>query len=77
MLSEKEGIAVDKLQSDLIDLVRSVISVKELGFSDLESLLRAIPDMCTVQQRSGTLTVLGVADHSTCHVPKRVTQTVD
>ena len=39
-----------------------------LGFPSLESLLRSLPDVCTLRYSAGQLVVMGVASSATAHV---------
>ena len=43
-----------------------------LGFSSLESLLRSLPDVCTLRYSAGQLVVMGVASSATAHVQDMV-----
>ena len=72
LLSAKGGVALDKLETDYVDLVGFPIPVRELGFRDLPSLLRSIPDICTLQWSRGRMTVSGVADNTTNHIKDMV-----
>ena len=39
-----------------------------LGFHSMTALLEAIPDVCSLQQRNGTLMVVGLASSGTAHI---------
>ena len=39
-----------------------------LGFHSTTALLEAIPDVCSLQQRNGTLMVVGLASSGTAHI---------
>ena len=43
-----------------------------LGFPSLESLLRSLPDVCTLRHSGGQLVVMGVASSATAHVQDMV-----
>ena len=43
-----------------------------LGFPSLESLLRSLPDVCTLRYSAGQLMVMGVASSATAHVQDMV-----
>ena len=43
-----------------------------LGFPSLESLLRSLPDACTLRYSAGQLVVMGVASSATAHVQDMV-----
>ena len=43
-----------------------------LGFPSLESLLRSLPDVCTLRYSAGQLVVMGVASSATAHVQDMV-----
>ena len=85
LISEKNGVAIDRLQSDYQDLVRpsllfsiffaqvgQSIPFVSLGFPSLESLLRSLPDVCSLEPRGGGQVVLGVASSATAHVQEMV-----
>ena len=45
-----------------------------LGFHSTTALLEAIPDVCSLQQRNGTLMVVGLASSGTAHILNMVTK---
>ena len=44
------------------------LPVRALGFPNLEAFLSSIPDVCSIQWRGASLTVLGVASQGTAHI---------
>ena len=109
LISEKGGVALDRLEKDYRDLVSFFFSCEisfgyvsldkrlsstsplfcqsakdphspyqmqvgqslpyqALGFHSTTALLEAIPDVCTLQQRDGTLMVIGLPSSGTAHI---------
>ena len=91
LISEKHGVAVDRVERDYLELVSWVhinldlillitlvhqvgepLLSPGLGFPSLESLLRSLPDVCTLRYSAGQLMVMGVASSATAHVQDMV-----
>jgi len=68
LISEKGGVALDRLEKDYRDLVGQSLPYQALGFHSTTALLEAIPDVCTLQQRDGTLMVIGLPSSGTAHI---------
>jgi len=68
LISEKGGVALDRLERDYKELVGQSLPYKALGFNKVAALLESIPDVCSLQQRGGALMVVGVASRDTAHV---------
>jgi len=68
LISEKGGVALDRLERDYKELVGQSLPYKAFGFTKVAALLESIPDVCSLQQRGGALMVVGVASRDTAHV---------
>ena len=61
------------LDLSLYDLqVGEPLLTPSLGFPSMESLLRSLPDVCTLRHSGGQLVVMGVASSATAHVQDMV-----
>ena len=61
------------LDLSLYDLqVGEPLLTPSLGFPSMESLLRSLPDVCTLRYSGGQLVVMGVASSATAHVQDMV-----
>ena len=74
LLSEKYGVLLDRLEREYYDLLGQTIPITQLGFHNVESFLRSIPDVCSITWRHGHLTVVGVASQETAHVQEMVSK---
>jgi len=72
LISEKHGVAVERVERDYLELVGQPLLSPNLGFPSLESLLRSLPDVCTLRYSAGQLVVMGVASSATAHVQDMV-----
>jgi len=68
LISEKGGVALDRLEMDYRELVGQSLPYQALGFHSTTALLEAIPDVCSLQRRNGTLMVVGLASSGTAHI---------
>lgn len=68
LISEKGGVALNRLERDYRELVGQSLPYQALGFHSTTALLEAIPDVCSLQQRNGTLMVVGLASSGTAHI---------
>eukprot|EP00092_Neocalanus_flemingeri_P036174 GFUD01039385.1.p1 GENE.GFUD01039385.1~~GFUD01039385.1.p1 ORF type:complete len:862 (+),score=224.23 GFUD01039385.1:55-2640(+) len=72
LISQKGGVSLERLNKDYSELMGEGIPFRQLQFQSMESFLRSIPDVCSVEWRGGELVVAGVADESTQHIVKMV-----
>jgi len=72
LISQKGGVSLERLNMDYSELMGEGIPFRQLQFQSMETFLRSIPDICTVQWRGGELVVAGVADENTQHIVKMV-----
>ncbi|KAG8185106.1 hypothetical protein JTE90_014581 [Oedothorax gibbosus] len=73
--SSKGGVNLNSLQSDYKGLIGQPIPFLELGHPSLESFLQSIPDVvCLKKSKNGLCMVEAVADSSTAHIAKLISQ---
>lgn len=72
LLSHKGGVEIFALDRDYYEFVGERIPYSELKFDSLESLLRAIPSVCTLWSSGGLVMVKGVAGEASQHIQSMV-----
>ncbi|BFZ21077.1 hypothetical protein BsWGS_24115 [Bradybaena similaris] len=77
LLSSKHGVEAKCIQNDYEQLMYQKLPLKELGFRDVQSLMRAIPDVAEeVRSHTGEITYHAVCDESTAHIQKLVSNQI-
>ncbi|XP_035827122.1 uncharacterized protein LOC101864166 [Aplysia californica] len=73
LLSAKLGVALDEIQKDYEMLSCSRLPYRDLGFKDVQSFMRSIPDVAVeVRNPNGDTVYKAVCDESTAHIQKLV-----
>ena len=57
-----------EVPNHLVMQVGQSLPYQALGFHSTTALLEAIPDVCSLQRRNGTLMVVGLASSGTAHI---------
>jgi len=69
LLASKGGSTAEKLYNDYRETVGEGIPYRKLGYDNLHSFLKSIPDYCRISRSmKGELVVHGVADENTRHM---------
>ncbi|XP_077972163.1 uncharacterized protein LOC120339020 [Styela clava] len=72
LLSCKDGVQANRLQSDFKSLTGGGIPFQKLGFNSVHELIQSIPDVVRINERFGETMYHAVADDSTKHIQKMV-----
>ena len=72
LLSHKGGVEMYALDNDYYEMVGEKIPYQKLNFASLESLLRALPSVCSLQRYGGEVMVSGVAGEASQHIQNMV-----
>jgi len=72
LLSHKGGVEMYELDNDYYELLGERIPYQKLNFNSLESLLRALPSVCSIWRSGGQVMVRGVAGEASQHIQNMV-----
>jgi len=74
LISIKGGVPLNQICHLYYDTVGENVPFRKFGFSNLESFLYSIPDVCKISRDCGVLTATGVASKATEHIEQMVVQ---